>query len=53
MKPNEPLLFDPAQKAFADAHKVARKMASKGTSKKRVHEWAEAMKAALQAGGRR
>ena len=53
MKPNEPLLFDPAQRAFADAHKTANKMAKKGTTKKRVHEWAESMKAALKAGGRK
>lgn len=52
MKPNEPQQFDPAQKAFADAHKTARKMAASGTTKQRVRKWAEAMKAALKAGGK-
>ncbi|GAA0805756.1 hypothetical protein [Cupriavidus gilardii] len=50
MKPNEPIHFDAAQKSFADAHRIARKMAAAGTTKRRVHSWAEAMKAALQAG---
>lgn len=48
MKPNEPKQFDPAQRSFADAHRTARKMAAEGTTKKRVHKWAAAMKAALQ-----
>lgn len=49
MKPNEPIHFDAAQKSFADAHRIARKMAAAGTTKRRVHSWAEAMKAALKA----
>lgn len=49
MKPNEPATFDAAQRHFAEANRVARKMADKGTTKKRVHKWAEEMKAALTA----
>jgi len=47
MKPNEPKQFDPAQRSFAEAHRTARKMASDGTTAKRVSKWAAAMKAAL------
>jgi len=49
MKPNDPLRFDKAQQQFAEAHRVARKMASQGTTKKRVHKWTESMLAALKA----
>jgi hypothetical protein len=48
MKPDEPMSFDPAQRHFADARRIAKKMANKGTTAKRVHKRAEQMKAALK-----